>query len=259
MPEIIILVLSFCAVLITAYILMDRIESGLSEVREHQAAVGKNTMDDLWVSMSPETFIAIRTVLAICLFCVGYLAINMVLGLFLAAAGYAIPGWYVRRLRYKRIRKLEAQLVEGLELMGNALRSGLTLPQACELLVKEFPPPISQEFSLVLSENRLGVEFVDALARMADRCNSTIIHILVSGVGITKLCGGDLTVIFQNIASTIREQAVIEGKLESVTAQGRFQGLILSIMPVALIVVLTLWIVLTWKHFWDIKLAYLPC
>ena len=238
MPEILILVLSFCAVLIISYLLMDRIETGLTEMKAHQEAVGKSSVDDLWISMSPETFIAIRAVIALLLFCVGFAAINPVLGCFLAAAGYAVPGWYVRRLRYKRIRKLEAQLVEGLELMGNALRSGLTLPQACELLVKEFPPPISQEFSLVLAENRLGVEFVDALGRMADRCNSTIVHILVSGVGITKRCGGDLTVIFQNIAATIREQAVIEGKLEAVTAQGRFQGLILSIMPFALIVVL---------------------
>lgn len=236
--ELLNLLFLFCAVFLVAFLLMDRVQSGMQELREHQAAVGQATVDELWVNMSPDTFLVIRLILALLLFMVGYTAINTVLGVFLAVAGYAVPGWYVRRLRYKRIRKLESQLVEGLELMGNALKSGLTLPQAVELLVREFPPPISQEFSLVLSENRLGVDFTDALARMGERLNSTIVHILVSGVAITKRCGGDLTEIFQNIAATIREQALIEGKLEAVTAQGRFQGVILSIMPFALIVVL---------------------
>ena len=112
------------------------------------------------------------------------------------------------------------------------------MQQACELLVKEFPNPISKEFSIVLAENRVGVDFIDALENMATRMNSMIVQILASGVAITKQCGGDLGQIFGNLAETIREQARIEGKLKAVTSQGRFQGLILGLMPFALLIAL---------------------
>ena len=141
-------------------------------------------------------------------------------------------------MKAARVKKIEQQLVDGLELLGNSLKSGLTLQQSVELLVREFPKPISQEFSLLLAETRLGVDFIDGLHKMASRLDSTIVAILASGVAITKRCGGDLTQIFQNIAQTIREQAKIEGKLDAVTAQGRFQGQILGAMPFALVGIL---------------------
>ena len=104
--------------------------------------------------------------------------------------------------------------------------------------MREFPPPISQEFSLVLAETRLGKDFTEALEAMAARLESNIVHILATGVSVVKRCGGDLSVIFSNIAQTIRDRATVEGKLEAVTAQGRFQGLILGLMPFVLVVVL---------------------
>ena len=88
---------------------------------------------------------------------------------------------------------------------------------------------------MVLAETRLGVDFNDALTNMAVRLKSNILGILASGVAVTKRCGGDMTVIFTNIAQTIREQATIEGKLDAVTAQGRFQGQVLGLMPFALV------------------------
>jgi tight adherence protein B len=144
----------------------------------------------------------------------------------------------MRNNREKRTRRVETQLVEALELLGSSLKSGLTLPQASALVVQEFPPPICEEFNVVLAETRLGVDFVDALSNMAGRLRSNIVQILASGVAVTKRSGGDMTQIFQNIAQVIRDQASIEGKLNAVTAQGRFQGLILGLMPFALMIVL---------------------
>lgn len=152
--------------------------------------------------------------------------------------GFAIPLMLLKRYKDKRVKKIELQLIEALELLGNSLKSGMTLPQATELIVKEFPAPISQEFALLMSEYKVGVDFNDALENMAKRLDSAIVYILASGVSITKRVGGDMSVIFGNIAQTIRDKATIEGKLNAVTAQGRFQGLILGMMPFMLVIVL---------------------
>lgn len=233
-----ILALIFVAVLLLTFTFMDKIEAAASDVREQQAAMGSSTLQDLYINLPPDVFVMIRFAIAGVLFIFGLMLVNAFLGLFLAAIGWVVPIAILNNMRRKRIETIELQLVEGLELMGNALKSGLTLRQAIELLVKEFPPPITQEFNRVLAEERLGVDLPDAINNMSKRLDSIIVSILASGITIVKRCGGDLTEIFQNIASTIREQAAIQGKLDAVTAQGRFQGMILGIMPFALMVVL---------------------
>ena len=231
-------VLVFAAIVYFIYTLAGDLHGAATEIKEQQAREGDTNFAALYISLPAEVFLLLRVLSAVGGFLVGSMAINFVLGAVLAVAGFFLPVLYLRRLRQKRIATLEIQLIEGLELMGNSLKSGLTIQQAVELLVDEFPAPISQEFSLVMAENRLGVEFTEALGNMADRLDSTVFHILASGVAITKRCGGDLTEIFQSIATTIREQATIEGKLNAVTAQGRFQALILGGMPFALMVIL---------------------
>jgi tight adherence protein B len=219
-------------------VLQSGYEDTVSELQAQQLSEGDKSLAELYISLNPQQFFFIRVALFILFFGLGFVTIGLVLSLMLGTFAYFVPQFLLSNLKRKRVKKVETQLVEGLELLGNSLKSGLTLPQAVELLVREFPKPISQEFTLVLSETRLGVDFTQALRNMATRLNSNVIHVLASGISINKRCGGDLPILFQNISTTIREQANIEGKLDAVTAQGRFQGLILGLMPFALIVIL---------------------
>lgn len=199
---------------------------------------GSLSLVDDMACISRENLFILRVVVASVFFVIGFIAQGIVSGCLCAVGGSFLPTMLLNIAKRRRVAKFEEQLVSALELVSNGLKSGLTLQQSVELLVKELPPPISEEFGRVLNEVRLGVEFTQALANLAERLNSNITHILAAGVAVTKQCGGDLTVIFQNIASTIREQATIEGKLEAVTAQGRFQGAVLGCMPFALLILL---------------------
>ena len=218
--------------------LINAFQESSKELKKQQVAAGDSTLAELYINLSPEIFFLLRMVCAVIFFVFFMMIFNPIVAILFAMVGFFIPAILLKRARAKRVKKIELQLIEALELLGSSLKSGLTLPQATELLIKEFPPPISQEFALVMAETRLGVEFTDALENMAVRLKSMVVEILATGVTITKRCGGDLSVIFSNIAQTIRERATIEGKLEAVTAQGRFQGLILGMMPFALIIVL---------------------
>jgi len=220
------------------YIFLSEFQSAVDELQQGELTKGDMTLAELSLSLTPSQFFSLRVLGAFAAFLLGFFTLNVFLAAGAAGLAYVAPAVYLSNLRKKRVMKVEQQLVEGLELLGNSLKSGLTMQQAVELLVREFPSPIKQEFALVLSESRLGVEFTDALVNMATRLRSNIVQILAAGVTVTKRVGGDLTVIFSNIAQTIRDQATIEGKLNAVTAQGRFQGLILGFMPFALVVVL---------------------
>ena len=192
-----------------------------------------------FLNITPQTFLFLRVTLSVVMFFATAFSVHIIFGIVCAFLGFMLPVFFLGRAKRKRLDKLESQLVEALELLSNGVKSGLTLAQSMELVVNEFPPPISQEFSTLLAETRVGVDFIDALFNMAHRTESNIIQILATGVAITKRCGGDLTQIFQNIANTIRERSFIEGKLRAVTAQGRAQGVFLGLMPFGLIIIMS--------------------
>lgn len=158
----------------------------------------------------------------------------------LAAALVAIAfGWWGLRkfldIIYARyVRRFETQLVDALIMASNALRVGLSLPQALDIVVKEMPEPVSQEFALTLKEHRMGKSLDDALSSMADRIPSLDLIMVVNAVLILRETGGNLSETFETIVYTFTEREKVKDKISTLTAQGRVQGIILMAMPFVL-------------------------
>lgn len=195
-------------------------------------------VEEAHLNKPPEFFLTIQTILALSLFFFGTISLNIAFGILLAGLGWIVPITWLKQRVLKRRQLLTSQLVEGLELLGNGLRSGLSLQQAISMLVREFPDPISSEFARALAETKLGVDLQDALANMAGRLKLPVTTILSTGVNVTLKCGGDLSEIFEHISTTIRNRASIEGKIQAVSSLGRFQASILSAMPFLLMLIL---------------------
>ncbi len=141
-------------------------------------------------------------------------------------------------LKKRRIRKFNSQLVDALTTMSNCLKAGLSLPQAIEMVEKEMNPPISEEFGTVNREHRMGVSLEEALLHLSDRIKGSDTELLVTSTTIAHQLGGNLAEIFEQITATIRERNRIQGRIETLTAQGKMQGAVVSALPVALGLVL---------------------
>jgi tight adherence protein B len=74
-----------------------------------------------------------------------------ILGAPLALVGYFLPRWYVGRRKSGRISTFNDQLCDALAMMSNALRSGSSFLQAIDLVAHELPPPIGEEFGIVVA------------------------------------------------------------------------------------------------------------
>jgi len=127
------------------------------------------------------------------------------------------------------------QMVDGLTIMANGIKAGLSVTQTMERVVENMNNPISQEFGLVLSQIRLGRSVEDALIEFGERIPRADIQMFVTSINILKETGGNLAETFTTIVLTIRERQKIEKKIEAMTAQGMMQGLIVSMIPFVLI------------------------
>ena len=152
---------------------------------------------------------------------------------------FALLGWFLPVVIFaigygKRVSKFNDQLLDALSMLGNSLKSGLSLLQGIQVVVDNMENPISQEFNLMLSEHRLGTSIDDALINLGARIPSDDVHLVVNSIVILRETGGDLTETFDTITSTIRERKKVDGKIKSLTAMGMTQGGILIAFPFVL-------------------------
>jgi tight adherence protein B len=167
--------------------------------------------------------------------------IGLPLGFLITSFMWSVPLRLLKSRFDKRANIFVDQMVDGLTIMSNGIKAGLSVTQAMERVVESLPNPISQEFNLVLSQIRLGRSIEEALVDLGERIPKADVQMFVTAINILKETGGNMAETFDTIVSVIRERQKIEKKIEAMTAQGLMQGMIVSMVPVGIITLL--WII----------------
>lgn len=185
------------------------------------------------VPMRPSEYILLRLVLATVFFIVGFYGVgHLRAGLVLAVIGYILPALFVRTHEKRRREKFVRQLADALMLLTNSLRSGYSFLKGLELVAKEMEDPISKELNRMQREVSLGATVEESLMNLGRRVNSQDMDIVISAFLVQKDVGGNLTEVMEKVAETIRERLRIQGDIRVLTAQGRFSGMVVGLMPV---------------------------
>ena len=160
---------------------------------------------------------------------------NPLLAIFALVLILVLPKKIYTWMRQRRIDKIQQQLPDGLMMVAGSMRAGLGFTPALESLARDVEPPLAQEFALVLREQRMGVKLDDALQHFNDRVPVQDVTLFVSAVSISREVGGNLAESLASLSETLRRRLIMEGKVKSLTAQGRLQGIVMALMPVGLI------------------------
>lgn len=149
-----------------------------------------------------------------------------------------VPRILLAFLKARRLKKFNMQLVDALANMSNALKAGFSITQSFETIAKDGENPIAQEFGALLQQTRVGVSFSDALTHLQERVGSADLTLVCLAVETARQTGGNLTGIFEQIANTIRERFRIENRIQTLTAQGKLQGIVVGAMPLIIAIAL---------------------
>lgn len=132
--------------------------------------------------------------------------------------GRARPGWF--RQRGTGVRRLDFALA-----LSGALRAGLSLVPALELVQRDLPGPVAEEIGLLLQEYQVGgIELAEAFARLGRRMPLEETQMLVSLVKISLATGASLVEGLELTAVTIRKRLDFQARLKTLTAAGRFEA-----------------------------------
>jgi tight adherence protein B len=141
---------------------------------------------------------------------------------------------WVGRKAKKREEAFADQLLDVLQLMAGSIRSGFGLMQAMDTVAREIPAPAGEEFQRVKIETQLGRDTNEALIAMAERVRSVDFKWVVEAIEIHREVGGDLANILDSVMDTVRDRNRIRRRIQSLSAEGRVSGLVLSLLPFAI-------------------------
>jgi tight adherence protein B len=178
-------------------------------------------------------FILLALFLSVIGFSTGNLVVkNRMLAVLLMFLFGAFPFLYLLILRQKRTEKFKRQLPEALDLMSRALRAGHAFTNGLKLAADEFDDPLGPEFSEALDEINFGISVPDALRNLARRIDCSEIRYFVVGVILQRETGGNLAELLGILAFLIREKFKFQGKVRTLSAEGRLSAIILILLPI---------------------------
>jgi tight adherence protein B len=234
----IILVVVFGVVGFVFYLLYKPAEAAMKANVFKQKGHVAHELEEMFIFISVEGLQKLKWSLAAVVAGVGLLLtweakppIPIVVGLALGAGAYWGPELFIIFLRRRRRAAFSEQLVDGLVLMSNGLRSGFTLQQAIDMLIEEMPAPISQEFELIRREYRVGVDLDVALRNCVNRTKDGDLDLVVTAIQITRQLGGNLAEVFDRIVAMVRERKILAGKADALTSEGKMQATVVGLLP----------------------------
>ncbi len=219
------------AVFLLALLAFAVLRRAFEQYRARYVVRSLRDLSDMFLFVEPRQLVLLNAAAMALLAALGLWAGGPFLCAPAAALGFFAPALGVRVYRRRRLRRFEAQLTEALQQMANALRAGLTFPQAVEQAARDALPPLAQEFGLYVKEVKLGVPAAEALSAMAARVGSEDLELVAASTNLARQMGGNLAEMFETIAATVRERFRLEGKIRALTSQGKLQGMIVATLP----------------------------
>jgi len=164
---------------------------------------------------------------------------SVLFALCVGGVSFLLPRFFLTRAVRQRQQRFDLQLPDLLLSLSGALRAGAGLSVAMRYIVQEASPPLSQEFGLVLREQRMGVGFSQALTNLYKRMPLESVELVTTTLIIGTRSGASLADLLDRLCTNLRARQHLERKIDVMTTQGKMQAWIMGALPVVLLVVLS--------------------
>jgi len=178
----------------------------------------------------------IKIITAVSLIAIFFLwSSKILISLFIGIIGFFLPQFLANMRKERMAKMIDNQLADGLILIANSLKAGMSFPQTLDVMARQGTPPLSDEFIEVGRELKIGVSMDKSLFNMVSRWPSiTNLRIAVVAINIAQEVGGNLSETLSRLSDTMRKRKEIQGKIDALTTQGKLSGVVTALTPFAL-------------------------
>jgi tight adherence protein B len=146
-------------------------------------------------------------------------------------AGLGLPHFVVGFLIKRRIKNFTANFPDAIELLVRGLKSGLPVAETLNVVSKEIPGPVGEEFKMVTEKIKIGKTMEDALQDTADRLGTAEFQFFVITLAIQRETGGNLAETLSNLADVLRKRAQMKLKIRAMSSESKASAYIVGSLP----------------------------
>ncbi len=137
----------------------------------------------------------------------------------------------VRARRRRYLSELERQAALVARTLADALAGGHSIRGAVSEAARSATGPAGAELRRAAAALELGEPTEIALERLRRRAAARPYDTMVAAMLLQRDAGGDLARLLRGLATTLEEALRLEGEARAVTAQARFTGLLVAVLP----------------------------
>lgn len=156
----------------------------------------------------------------------------------LALVAVLTPTVSARWMRKRRRDRFRSQLPDLMMLMAGSLRAGAGLNLALSRVAAAVPAPASRELDVLLQSVRMGTPLYQSLFALERRMPFEEVTLWATALRIGADSGAGMAAVLESLSDSMRRKLVLEQKVQALTAQGRLQAWVMSLLPVIVLVLL---------------------
>jgi tight adherence protein B len=165
---------------------------------------------------------------------------QVVMSLFIGSAlGFGLPHMVVGHFIKRRLNKFTARFPDAIDLLVRGLRSGLPVTETLQVVAKEVPGPVGEEFKLVTERIKIGRSMEDALQESANRLQTAEFNFFCITLAIQRETGGNLAETLSNLGGVLRSRSQMKLKIRALSSESKASAYIVGSLP--FLVFLMIW------------------
>lgn len=164
---------------------------------------------------------------------------NVMISLIAASIPVLFSELAVKKYRRQRRIRIVSQLPSFLETLSGYVKAGHSLPEGLVSAIPLLPHGIKEEISWLSQLNRLGTPLSDAFLAWEERMPSPELSLVARPMRIAISTGGNIVSLLERARDVLRARQRQQDKMQSMTAQGRLQALVLTMLPPIFLLVLS--------------------
>lgn len=193
--------------------------------------------------------IFLTVIVCVVIFFITYIAFrSIIMALIISMFGLAYPKILKDKEKKKKKKLIDEQFIDALDSIRSSIKAGLSVNSAfikcaddLERLYKhKREKPMLEELKKIKKDLGMGIPVESVLKDFSNRVKTEDVDDFVNSIIVVRQKGGNIVEVINNITTCITDKIDIKKEIEVQTTSKRAEAKIVSVMPVAMVVIISI-------------------
>lgn len=156
-----------------------------------------------------------------------------------AAGGLILPRLILGLLTRRRLTAFTREFPSAIDILVRGVRSGLPVNECLEIIGREMPEPVSEEFRRLVEGQKMGITLEQILVRAIERVPTAEFKFFAIVIQVQQQIGGSLADTMENLSHVLRERKKMRDKAVAMASEGKTSATIIGSIPFILALILS--------------------